>query len=112
MLIGVIIYIFFRYGNTHIENYLGFINPNNIKLENQFIFNLPDFLCAYSVHSAYLILKYKKTDKLFSLYILCLFLGSEFLQIFFDFGTFDSFDILSYIFAIILSYFILKKNVK
>lgn len=111
ILIGVIIYVFFRSGDTLVENLFSFLNPNNIKIENKFIFNLPDFLSAYSVHSAF-VLYLKKRDKLLSLYILGLFLLSEILQIIFEFGTFDIYDVLSYIFAIILSSTILKKNVK
>lgn len=111
ILIGVIIYVFFRSGDTLVENLFSFLNPNNIKIENKFIFNLPDFLSAYSVHSAF-VLFLKKRDKLLSLYILGLFLLSEILQIIFEFGTFDIYDVLSYIFAIILSSTILKKNVK
>lgn len=109
ILIGVIIYVFFRSGDTLVENLFSFLNPNNIKIENKFIFNLPDFLSAYSVHSAF-VLYLKKRDKLLSLYILGLFLLSEILQIIFEFGTFDIYDVLSYIFAIILSSTILKKK--
>tara|TARA_B100000780_G_scaffold5907_1_gene4677 strand:+ start:156 stop:512 length:357 start_codon:yes stop_codon:yes gene_type:complete len=111
ILIGVIIYVFFRNQNTLVENLFSFINPNNIKIKNQFISNLPDFLSAYSIHSACILYLKERMSKKISIFTLFVLLFFEFLQLIIDFGTFDLIDVLSLVFAIILSDKILNKNV-
>ena len=108
MILGAIVYVFFRPNETPIGVFLRFINPNDIYIDIYFIRILPDFLSVYSVNSLFIIFigkNYKFWTVLAIFFTAILF---EFFQYFFSWGTFDYYDIVLYLIGCLFSVFFLR----
>jgi hypothetical protein len=108
LLIGALIYVFYR---PHGLLNFSFYKPGALNVPMILIYSLPDFFWGFSMAMALHLFSFHfgYSRKLTTLIIMTLTLGSEFLQLLFPQNfTFDVWDIMALVIAIILSNLLVK----